>query len=60
MADASALWPPCDNSKESCFPDGARIQLAYDADKIDSAPITVHVVTPDGQDVQTTVDPGAL
>jgi hypothetical protein len=60
MADASALWPLCDNGEESCFPDGARIQLAYDADKINSAPITVHVVAPDGHDVQTTFDLGAL
>jgi hypothetical protein len=60
MADASALCPPCDNSKESCFPDGARIRLAYDADKINSAPVTVHVLTADGQDVQTTFDLGTL
>lgn len=59
-ADASALSPPCEAGTETCFPDGARIRLLYDASKIDSSPVTVHVITPDGQDVQTTFDLGSL
>lgn len=36
---------------------GAEVDLTYDPDKIDAAsPLTVEVLTPDGQDVQTTFD----
>jgi hypothetical protein len=35
---------------------GARIELEYDAEKIDSEPTTVEVVTPDDQHVEATFD----
>lgn len=35
---------------------GARIELDYDSTKIDSAPLTVEVLTPDGQKVEAPFD----
>jgi hypothetical protein len=39
---------------------GAEVGLEYDAAKIQSAPVTVEVTTPDGQDVKATFDLGTL
>lgn len=39
---------------------GAKVDLEFDAAKIKSAPATVEVVTPDGQNVKATFDLGTL
>jgi hypothetical protein len=39
---------------------GARLELSYEATSIESAPVRVEVLTPDGQKVETTFDLGKL
>jgi hypothetical protein len=39
---------------------GARLELSYDATSLESAPVEVQVLTPDGQKVWTTFDLGRL
>lgn len=39
---------------------GAEVDLEYDAARIQTAPVTVEVATPDGQDVKATFDLGTL
>ena len=49
------LYPPTD-SYEVSLPIGVRIEFEYDAAKIDDAPVTVKVTTPDGQTFDSTFD----
>jgi hypothetical protein len=57
---ASPLLPNCGGEGVSCLPDGVRVELDYDPDRIASAPATVRVLAPDGQDVKATFDLAAL